>query len=175
MKCERGVGIALALVLGAAVGCGGKKQVSYQLTSCPPAPLEGQYEGKTCHDLACPYASPLGYDGKYAATIGCDYHAMGDCITDGKFMVGLTTQLCCPTKPSQVRWCGSDVKQGAACNAPDNSECVLPDQSATCACDKPGPIWRCLPLDGGVQYCSCQDLGNCLPDAGADADDAGAG
>jgi len=173
VRRARHIGIVLAVAVSGAVACSNKKKApSDELESCPPAPLEFTFEGRPCHGFGCPYASPNGLGQKWASTTACDEDTMGQCL-QGKFAVTAAAVVCCPEGPNDITWCSQPITQGAPCNQPDNSECVLSDQSATCACDKPGPVWRCLPIDGGVQYCSCQDNGDCPLDAGADAADAG--
>ncbi len=171
MNSSQHAAFILLLAMCAALACSSKDKKSDELTSCPPAPLEDQFQGRPCHDLGCRYASPNGFDSKWSSI--CNDDTVGECPL-GKFEVGADAIVCCAVRPKDVTWCGQPINEGAPCNQPDNSECVLPDQSATCACDKPGPVWRCLPLDGGVHYCDCSDntVASC-PDAGTDAGDAG--
>jgi hypothetical protein len=76
------------------------------------------------------------------------------CECNGGQLECSETNIGCGSNCTPPR-CPFPVKVGAKCAEPDNSECLLsrsssdspdPKRDHACACDDPGPIWRCLPI-----------------------------
>jgi hypothetical protein len=126
---------------------------------CPPAPLRDQV-GLACNfDFAkrCTYAAPndvgeTSEDTCNGWICACCAGVAVPCTSDshdftcGKAAGGCTTK---------VPVCPSDAIAGQTCAQPNNGECLVLGPGAdlsqgivngqACACDKPDPIWRCVP------------------------------
>jgi hypothetical protein len=152
------VGTAMVISASAVVLHGCRSESEPVLTECPPAPLRSTRDlPKACAlPRQCNYQPPRidGRAGGYCnwVTIDCE---------DGGTRAGITLIGCYGTTPPI---CKQPIVEGAHCDDSfhdgggdyfgyDNKECLVPengtDVSASsikgkaCACDAPGPIWRC--------------------------------
>lgn len=142
----------------AIVDCGGRKRVD--VTTCPPAPVDMNVFDGTCALAApCTYAAPATRGRPNCNNLQCE------CVS-GRFSCRSTSAYC----PCELSLCPPEVKAGASCvlstdrNPPftdghcgrsRNGLCAVPGPNASvdggpadslvCACDDPGPIWRCTP------------------------------
>lgn len=127
--------------------CGGS--TGDELTSCPPAPL--RQIGATCNfEGTCSYSAPHGLransDGS-CDPLGCDCHeGTLRCVEP---IAACDLSHACPLGIAPGDPCTRDTDpQGK----PSNAECLFGTDPAgktashACACDLPGPIWRCTPL-----------------------------
>lgn len=117
------------------------------LHACPPAPLTLDLAQTYPCDFSglCSYFGPIGLVSKG------DWCGLGATCAGGKLIFdGAASRCTYPSPPP----CAAVVVEGAACHAPNNGECFVPTADAgsggaiagkACACDMPGPIWRCVP------------------------------
>ena len=142
--------VPLCPLLLASHGCG----VRY--SDCPPAPLRLD-DDRTCNfSDRCTYATPVDL-----GSTGTDYCNSPTCVCgkDGNLSCIHTLLEC---TPHVIRQCPAGTTTGAECildpnRSLTNSECAVPGPGAdlpsgiingqVCACDNPGPVWRCLPVD----------------------------
>lgn len=120
---------------------------------CPPAPRIA-WRFASCEaagfvpDAQCKYAAPsIAYgeiDGINSCVAACN---------QGELVFGCTlAYLPLDAMPA----CPTGARHGSICAEPDNGECAIPGPNADrargivdgqiCACDKPGPRWRCISL-----------------------------
>lgn len=128
---------------------------------CPPAPLDWAsiHVGAACMGPnSCSYAWPTGILANYD---DCNTLHL-DCVDGGVRLQ--SSVVACRNRPPRL--CPADLVEGASCSmspvppeyigwGPYNPECFLPTSAAptgaageivagkACACDVPGPIWRC--------------------------------
>jgi hypothetical protein len=138
-------------VLGGAVWSCGNAGGEDILTSCPSAPLRLQTSGISCNfDANCTYQAPHAVDG---FEDGCNDSSCR--CTEGKLHCQSFLVWCGDKRKS----CPLGIAEGDACTPeetpggqPSNHECLFGSDASgnrashACACDLPGPIWRCVPL-----------------------------
>lgn len=139
-------------VYALAVGCSSSDDEQPILRECPPAPFNGAPERCDLGGKECLYAAPRRLTTAPEACNGLRLRC-----EDGATMGSMTLVGCkFPFAPV----CTVPVVEGAACEqplrhgTPTNAECLVPENGQdldspiidgrTCACDFPGPIWRCL-------------------------------
>jgi hypothetical protein len=119
-------------------------------TSCPPAPFRVD-DGATCSfDGQCTYGVPLGLGADRT-----DFCNGQFCYCDDGRLVCGSSLRACLTKI--IPECPAGASEGASCEVESNGECAVPGPDAdlsagiingqVCACDRPGPQWRCLPVE----------------------------
>lgn len=153
------VGIVVSV---AVLDCGGSKQVD--VPSCPPAPLDFNafaFTGTGTCELAapCKYAPPRSARQPDCNTFQCE-------CENGRLSCSTTAMYC----PCALSVCPREAKDGASCTLSaerdppfqngqcgrsQNALCAVPGPNAdldagrvdgfVCACDNPGPVWRCVP------------------------------
>lgn len=140
------------LVLCAAVAAGCSP--SEEERGCPPAPFAAG-AADACDFAArdCLYAAPRGLT---TSPEPCNAQFLW--CEDGHLR-GIQSLMAC--RFERFPGCATPVIEGAACERqldwygePSNAECFVPDDGPqldaarvvgrTCACDFPGPVWRCL-------------------------------
>ncbi|MRG97141.1 hypothetical protein [Polyangium spumosum] len=131
------------------------------LTACPPAPFRGEPKLACDFSEVCRYGTPRGLDVD---------NSVGESIYGPDFCNGLTcscgedgTLTCVQTllacSPHIIPQCPAGAAEGSACTMDPNfgnRECAVPGPGAdlsqgiingeVCACDMPGPVWRCIPV-----------------------------
>jgi hypothetical protein len=102
--------------------------------------------GACTNGTECSYAAPRGVSAAWFDPVN-----EMTCACNGGSWQCSQTQIGCGSS-CQPRICAFPLPIGDPCNEPDNSECLLPAGSAesptrdmACACDEPGPTWRCVP------------------------------
>lgn len=121
------------------VGCSAEEPPT--LRACPPAPIGDETEERCAFAGVCRYARPngllvLGPDGCNDLQCSCE---------NGVVVCDRTARGC--GEPNTVP-CPASLVPGAACGAGSNAECerVTDAGRFACACDQPGPIWRCAAI-----------------------------
>jgi len=133
----------VALLVGS---CGARNSLRTAAAGCPPAPLAAETpQGACTGGTERTYAAPRGVLADWFDPVNvmtCDCNA-------GKWQCAQTGIACAGNCQTPV--CPFPLPIGKACNEAENSECLLPAGSAesptrdmACACDEPGPIWRCI-------------------------------
>jgi hypothetical protein len=128
------------------VCCEGKVEDDARLKACPPAPLPLPEVGTPCDfENFYGYAPPFVLRNGTADPFN---HRGCECV-DGGIEIYQTTIGCgsgCTSTP-----CDPALVEGGPCSAPDNGECLAWEslvngewEGRVCACDEPGPIWRCV-------------------------------
>lgn len=134
--------VLFAILLLAA--CSDSNHAVTRLTSCPPAPLPLPQHGTACDfTTAHSYSPPHVFENGTADPFN---YCSCACI-DGRIEVMCTTVGCggeCEAPP-----CEAGVVEGQSCGASTNGECAASFTDAghvdrKCACDMPGPVWRCV-------------------------------
>lgn len=134
---------ALALLL---FGCSNSANGDTRLTSCPPAPLPLPKSGTACNFSGEYYYAPPHV---YRDGTADPFNDLWCWCADGGIDYAMTLVGCgggCEAPP-----CDPGIVEGQSCTTPTNGECaaLFTDGGlveSVCACDKPGPIWRCISL-----------------------------
>jgi hypothetical protein len=141
-------------VLVAVAACSTPDTMPADPGDCPPAPFTSEIT--TCPDHACRYDEPRGL-----SLHEPDFCNGLDCCDQGEASCRTTLVAC---SPHVLVPCPEGAASGAACvfhphddGGFGNAECVVPGSGADldhgivngldCACDYPGPVWRCIDVD----------------------------
>ena len=144
-------GVRLASYFPAAallvVGCSNSVSDDTLLTSCPPAPLPLPEMG-----TACDFSEEYYYAPPHVRRDGTadPFNDISCRCANGGIELFITTVGC--GGECEAPACDPGVMEGQSCSAPTNGECAasLTDGGVVerkCACDKPGPIWRCVEVE----------------------------
>jgi hypothetical protein len=121
-------------------------------SECPPGPILSLV-GLPCDDDAYFITEVCSFPGRrYTGWAQTSINRTSLHCYEGRSVIFMTS-ICCD---EPLLTCPSGAEEGASCASAPLGECVVPGPDADladgyvngqiCACDEPGPKWRCAPL-----------------------------